>query len=350
MKRLRDNLTSSYFEAANRLQSKRARKKVVAYVESYDDVFFWRQILSQFETDSLYFEIMLPSRMQHLERGKKAVLMRLLSGKTGQSMIACVDADYDYLIQGKTETSRAVISNPYVFHTYAYAIENMQCYAPSLHEVCVAVTLNDHSIFDMEEYLRQYSRAIYPLFVWNIWYYRTPHYNEFTLTDFLHIIEPGGFTLSNPWEPINRVRQKAEKKVAQLWRIHPNEKRSYQQVEASLTALGVTPDNTYMYIQGHHLFDKVVVPMLSKVCDKLVRQRQSEIARESVHGTQRRNELSCYTNSLTDITSMLKKNAGFMRSPQFHQIEKDLKTFVENCNKQTNAPLPNTTTNNNPLN
>ena len=234
--------------------------------------------------------------------------------------------------------------------TYAYAIENMQCYAPSLHEVCVAVTLNDHSIFDMEEYLRQYSRAIYPLFVWNIWYYRTPHYNEFTLTDFLHIIEPGGFTLSNPWEPINRVRQKAEKKVAQLWRIHPNEKRSYQQVEASLTALGVTPDNTYMYIQGHHLFDKVVVPMLSKVCDKLVRQRQSEIARESVHGTQRRNELSCYTNSLTDITSMLKKNAGFMRSPQFHQIEKDLKTFVENCNKQTNAPLPNTTTNNNPLN
>ena len=41
--------------------------------------------------------------------------MRLLSGKTGQSMIACVDADYDYLIQGKTETSRAVISNPYVF-------------------------------------------------------------------------------------------------------------------------------------------------------------------------------------------------------------------------------------------
>ena len=144
----------------------------------------------------------------------------------------------------------------------------MQCYAPSLHEVCVAVTLNDHNIFDMEEYLRQYSRAIYPLFVWNIWYYRTPHYSEFTLTDFLRIIEPGSFSLANPWEPISRVKQKAEKKVAQLWRIHPNEKKSYHQVEASLTELGVTPDNTYMYIQGHHLFDKVVVPMLSKVCEK----------------------------------------------------------------------------------
>ncbi len=330
MKRLRDNLTSSYFEAANRLQSKRARKKVVAYVESYDDVFFWRQILSQFESDTLYFEIMLPSRMQHLERGKKAVLMRLLSGKTGQSMIACVDADYDYLIQGKTETSRAVISNPYVFHTYAYAIENMQCYAPSLHEVCVAVTLNDHSIFDMEEYLRQYSRAIYPLFVWNIWYYRTPHYSEFTLTDFLRIIEPGGFSLSNPWEPISRVKQKAEKKVAQLWCIHPDEQRSYQQVEVSLTELGVTPDNTYMYIQGHHLFNHIVVPLLISICDRLYNERIRELKELSQHIAQYHTELACYEKSTESIPSMLKKNTGYMLSPEFKKIQHDIEEYLAN--------------------
>jgi len=94
-KRLRDNLTSSYFEAANKLNSKYSRRKIVAYVESYDDVYFWRQILSQFETDKVYFEVMLPSRMQKLERGKKAVLMQLLCNKVGQGMIACVNADYD---------------------------------------------------------------------------------------------------------------------------------------------------------------------------------------------------------------------------------------------------------------
>lgn len=49
-KRLRDNISSAYFEAANRLNSKSARRKIVAYVESYDDVFSgarslvaWRQ-------------------------------------------------------------------------------------------------------------------------------------------------------------------------------------------------------------------------------------------------------------------------------------------------------------------
>ena len=173
-KRLSDNLTSKYFEAANRLTSKKARRRIVAYVESYDDVFFWRTVLSRFENESQYFQVMLPSRFDHLERGKKAVMMRLLSQQVGHDMIACVDADYDYLMQGATETSREVLSNPYVFHTYAYAIENLQCYAPSLYEVCVATTLNDHAIFNIDEYLRQYSLAIFPLFVWSIWYYSRP--------------------------------------------------------------------------------------------------------------------------------------------------------------------------------
>ena len=46
-KRLTDNINSLYFEAANRMTSKKARRKIVAYVESYDDVFFWRSVLGK---------------------------------------------------------------------------------------------------------------------------------------------------------------------------------------------------------------------------------------------------------------------------------------------------------------
>ena len=73
-KRLKDNLNSDYFSAANSMRSKKARRRIVAYVESYDDVYFWRTVLSQFEDDTRYFEVMLPSHRK-LERGKKAVLM-----------------------------------------------------------------------------------------------------------------------------------------------------------------------------------------------------------------------------------------------------------------------------------
>ena len=55
---LRDNLTSSYFNAANRLYSKKARRRIVAYVESYDDVPFWRTLFEEFENDECYFQVM----------------------------------------------------------------------------------------------------------------------------------------------------------------------------------------------------------------------------------------------------------------------------------------------------
>ena len=45
-KKLSDNINSRYVEAANRMTSKKARRKIVAYVESYDDVLFWRTVLN----------------------------------------------------------------------------------------------------------------------------------------------------------------------------------------------------------------------------------------------------------------------------------------------------------------
>lgn len=75
-------MSSRYFEAANKMKTKTARKRIVAYVESYDDVFFWRTALSRFEDDKRYFEVMLPSR-NSLKRGKKSVLMNLLSQRGG---------------------------------------------------------------------------------------------------------------------------------------------------------------------------------------------------------------------------------------------------------------------------
>mgnify|MGYP000565015819 CR=1 FL=1 len=45
------------------------------------------------------FEVMLPSKTT-LAKGKKSVLMNELGPQLGQNMIACVDSDYDYLLQG----------------------------------------------------------------------------------------------------------------------------------------------------------------------------------------------------------------------------------------------------------
>ena len=231
--RLKDNLNSQYFEAANALKSRSARRRIVAYVESYDDIYFWRTVLGRFEDDTRYFEVMLPSHKK-LERGKKSVLMNLLEDgdkhpeeRLGTSMIACVDADYDYLLQGATQQSRKVLESPYVFHTYAYAIESLQCYSPSLHNVCVAITLNDHRIFDFETYLTQYSEAVFPLFVWSVWAYRSGCHNKFSLSDFNRVADPGGFDVFNPAPSIIHLRKKVNTKVHQLQQEFPNNKEEY---------------------------------------------------------------------------------------------------------------------------
>ncbi|MBR1545438.1 MAG: DUF4435 domain-containing protein [Prevotella sp.] len=330
--RLKDNLNSRYFEAANQLTSKKARRRIVAYVESYDDIYFWRTVLNRFEDDDCYFEVMLPSH-QKLERGKKSVLMNFIEGRIGENMIACVDADYDYLIQGATPQSKKVIESPYVFHTYAYAIENLQCYAPSLHDVCVAVTLNDHRIFDFSDYLTQYSEAIFPLFVWSVWAYRTGNHNKFSLSDLARVIDPGGFNVFDPQPSITHLRQKVNRKVKQLQADFPDNKEPYLKVKEEVKALGVTPQTTYLYVQGHSLFDNVVVPILNKVCNRLRMERQDEIARTAQHHTQRKNEMSCYEHSLQDIRQMLKKNSGYMQSEQFRRVQSDVEKFLTTARK-----------------
>lgn len=346
-KRLRDNINSSYFEAANQLASKKGRRRIVAYVESYDDILFWRSVLGGLETDKLYFEVMLPTHKK-LERGKKSVLMKLIessverddskAARLGPDMIACVDADYDYMLQGATAQSRQVINNPYVFHTYAYAIENMQCYASSLHDVCVMVTLNDHRIFDFEDYLRQYSEAIFPLFIWSVWAYRTGNYHDFTLTDFARVIDPGGFNVFDPQPSLDHLRQKVIRKVRQLQTQYPNNKEVYLQTKEDIKALGVTPQTTYLYVQGHSLFDNVIVPILNKVCNRLRMERQEEIQRTARHYTQRKNEMSCYEHSLQDIRQMLKKNLGYRMAPEFLHIQQDILHFLAPANSTHTSP------------
>ena len=328
-KRLRDNINNRYFEAANALTSKKARHRIVAYVESYDDIYFWRTVLSEFENEKRYFEVMLPSKI-NLTRGKKSVLMNFLEGAPlGKDMIACVDADYDYLIQGRTAQSRRVLDSPYVFHTYVYAIENYQCYAPSLHNVCVSVTLNDHRIFDFREYFRQFSEALFPLFVWSIMLYRNGNYTKFSISDFNRIADPGGLSVQNPEPSIANVKRKVRTKINDLQRQFPEAKDEYLATKEDIKALGVTAQTTYLYIQGHHLFDTVASPLLSKVCNLLRQERQNEIYHASAHKTQKRNEMTCYENSLQDIKVMLKKNTGYMTSEPFRRLQDDVRKYLD---------------------
>ena len=333
-KRLSENLTSLYLGAAQRLKPKTARRKIVVYVESYDDVFFWRTVLDDFEDDSRYFEIMLPSRST-LGKGKKLVLTNKLGPQLGNYMIACVDADYDYLLQGATPTSRLINKNPFVFHTYAYAIENYQCYAATLHRVCVMATLNDRQIVDFESFMQEYSQIIWPLFVWSVWVYRRNHYREFTLTEFGNHVSFSDINVYHPEQTLELVRRRVNRKIAWLQRHFPRAKKDYERLKTELLDLGVTPETTYLYIQGHTLFDNVISPLLDPVCILLRKEREREIRNLAEHDTQRQNELSCYQHSQNSVEDMLRKNVGFKDAPPYKLLERDIRRLLDRMDAGT---------------
>jgi hypothetical protein len=333
LKELVSNLNSSYLQAANQLQ-RRQKKRVVAYVESYDDIFFWRHVLSEFEGPELEFEVMLPSRT-NLSRGKKTVLTNSLGAQLGEYMIACVDADVDYLLQGRTNHSQAMLDNPYVVHTYAYSIESLQCYAPSLHNVCVMATLNDHDIFDFESYLQEYSRAVYELFVWAIWLYRQARFTEFPLTTLNNFISIDKVNLYKPQDAIAKTRHQVNRKVAWMQQHHPEARGKIKPLKAELEQLGVRPDNVYLYIQGHHLMDNVAGPVLDSVCTLLRREREREIKRLSGgHKQQMDNELACYQHSQCPVDAMIRRNTQFADCPAYQQIRQHVANLVSELKKK----------------
>ena len=328
---LRDNLTSKYFSAAQKLYSKDVRQKIVAYVESYDDIAFWRSIFEEFNDDKYYFHVLPPSSTS-LSKGKKTVLLNTLNtDQLGKSLIACVDSDYDFLLQGATSTSRKINRNKYIFQTYAYAIENHQCFADNLHQVCVLATLNDRMIIDFKKFFTEYSTIIYPLFLWNIWFYRQHDTNSFPMNEFNSSTRLRNVNLYHIDSCLNDVRKEIARGMQRLENKYPQHIESVKQLGVELEKLGLIPTTTYMYIQGHHLMENVVMKLLIPICTVLRREREEEIKRLAEHEAQYRNELTCYQNSQVRVEVILRKNNPYRFSFLGNWLREDLKQFLNEC-------------------
>lgn len=312
---LTTHLNSAYISAANRLQSRASRHKIVVYVESYDDIFFWNDLLTLVEDDRVEFEVMLPSRTS-LGRGKKIAL----SNRLGPHMIACVDADYDYLMQGATPTSTLLCTSPFVLHTHVYSIENFQCYAATLHNVCVMATLNDRHLFDFESFMTRFSEIVFPLLVWNVWCYKYGVFSQFSLSDFAAVVELRRINFHHPEETLEQLRHRVNKKINWLQHRFPQGRTTYKPLREQIVALGVTPATAYLYMRGHDLVDVVVGPLLSGVCDALRRDRERDITRLACHNVQKQNELASYRHAIAPCDEMLRKHTAYHTAPEFEHL------------------------------
>lgn len=327
MKKLTEYLNSSFIEAANSLRPKRAAQRIIAYVESYDDISFWRSVFNEYESEKVHFEILLPARSK-LTKGKKQAMMNMLGKAYGRNMIACVDSDYDYLLQGATSTSRQMLENRYILHTYAYSIENFRCYAESLKQVCVLCTQNDSNVIDFKEFFKLYSRICYPLFVWNILLYRRHDTRSMSMLRFCEIVRITSFTIGKPAYSLQQLGTRVNHNIQLLEKQFPELIDEQKKLSKEFETLGIHPDETYFYIQGHHIMNSVVLRVLQPVCRHLRSKREEEIGRLAYHRQQYNNELASYRHSQCDVGMMLNKNTDYKQAPPYKKLKADIEELL----------------------
>ena len=303
------------------------KRLVRVFVEGYEDVAFWRGIFDHFTNPYLRFEISVPTR-KDLPKGKKVLLS--MAEEADEELLLCMDSDFDYLFDDEDEVARQIVTSPYMVHTYTYATENYLCYAPSLHNVCVKAAKNDAHIFDFEQFMADYSRTIYPIFLWYAYSASRKTENVLPLVEFKAAVRIGYLDIEqNGANTIAWLRRNVEHRLQRLETENPDMATEIPTFAERIRKKGVESELTYLFMHGHTLMDNVVLPVLSGVCEKLRQMSLSQIICSSKEGVALKNEMSNYTNSLRSIRDVLLDNENYISSPLYKRLKADIQEYID---------------------
>jgi len=321
-------LSSDYQKAYNGLAPKSTPKSVLVYVEDIDDVSFWYSILNRHEKHvSIKFDIQ-PYSNNSLATGKKS-LEKLFNG-AGEYLIICLDSDYDYLIHDHSEISKEINKNPYIFQTYAYSTENLKCFAESLNNICVEATHSTTEKINFIELLNQYSKIIYELFTWNLYFYSIHDNITFTISEFNNIIKITEDIIIEEYgaTALKEVEKRVEKKLSELKRSFQEHIPQVKLLAGNINELGLSNENAYFFVHGHTVYNNVVIKFLEKICKIIKEEHKVKIDIACATQDNKRQRLNHYRNIVSDVKTALSKNARFEECFLFKKINNDIEQYL----------------------
>lgn len=258
-----ENLGGHYSEDEGVLRGEPNIVKV--WVEDEFDTPFWYDLLTSF--NSIYkFEI-TPYDNGNISKGKSNILAH--ANSLGRRFIACVDSDYNYLID-TTDEAQTIFSSSFILHTYVYSIENYLCHAKTLGKVCVNSTMLTSDFEKVEQFIVKYSEIIYPVFIWHLFSISKCNIIGFDMKQFsgytsINKIVTANFTIENYLDDLTK---KIYRKHSVLSIQYRHKLEEIEVFKEEMRLKGLTPENCYLFIQGHLLFDSlsknVLFPLINK--------------------------------------------------------------------------------------
>jgi hypothetical protein len=193
----------------------------------------------------------------------------------------------------------------------------------------VKATKNDARIFDFDRFLREYSRIIYPLFIWYAYSAQLENENVFTLLEFKSSVKLNYMEVErNGADTLDWLKIQVRKRLEILGRNNPEYVHRIPEFMHKLEQRGLKPEDTYFYMQGHTLLDNVVMAMLSAVCEQLKLMSNIRINTSSKTGIALKNELSNYNNALRSVRDVLLDNESYKDCPLYKKLQQDIESYI----------------------
>lgn len=259
--------------------------RITVEVEYSIDADFWRDLLCEkYPQKHFHFSPYYTNLKDNGKKQKVGGKSRIIkSSETfNQWHIGCVDSDYDWLLSNYTDEGKLITDNKYLLQTYAYSFENLVCLSSTLSEFCQTMT-EETTNFDFIDYITKLSRTIYPLLIWSVYLYSKGK-NEFLLSSWRSIMVN---THKDVEASLAKIVENIKVKVEELDKNLAAEINEKNKMKTKLAEeKNVTPDNAYLFVRGHdlydHLYNSVIGPIIKHLCKQhYKRLRESDMDENS---------------------------------------------------------------------
>jgi hypothetical protein len=277
-----DQHRKTYFAHAARrfaLDAKMMRYRAAVHVENKDDVLFWGHVLKHFRpNDKFYF--ISGSRNEYGHKTSGVTQCLKYAPYLSPDFFICIDSDYRYLLQDEK-----IDVEHYILQTYTYSFENHHCFAGGLDAVCSRVTHWKNTVFDFSVFLKEFSNILYELFIWHLYLMKIDT-SIFSQSEFSTYVGLSNFrmyplVIDNGRGLLNQLQHRVNWKISFLERSYSDV--SIDQIKQEYAQLGITPDNVYLFVRGHNLYDMISL-ICKEVCKAMLRseRRNHEVTREMI--------------------------------------------------------------------
>lgn len=247
-----------YESAAKRFKAelKLIGATAAVHIENKNDEVFWGKVLHEAYPQGKFRFI---SASRNISGNMTCGCTQCLQYKPylDKKLWIAIDSDYRYLTE-----ERGIDASHYVLQTYTYSFENHFCFPKNCQRAAEALPPGEEPPttfgFSFNNFLRSYSKIIYPLLVWQL-YLQSIDVEAFPKSVFhrLLAVPVGPKSLEKDGEPILRVlKDRTHKLLTHLKRTFPEADTTWY--EARCNAQGVRRDNCYLYVRGHQLYDLIV--------------------------------------------------------------------------------------------